>query len=1275
MPLASPPNGPRRADPARGLWAVTGATVIVKPGVKLEGATILIQGGVIVDVIEAKARAGEDDAPGDASPPATTSAAALPPGAREFDARGLYVYPGFIEPYVEVDVPRPDADAPGTHWNPRVTPERWALEKGAGGIDKETAESLRSMGFVAAAIVPRGGIVRGTGAVVSLLKSSGDVSEARARVYAERAFQGVGLNGGPGVEGAVETSRWVNYPNSQMGAIALLRQTFLDADWQRKGRDEGWFKEPTGALDSVPGLGETLLWDTGDELETLRALAISRELGRAAIVLGSGREYRRLEALKTLKPKMIVPLNFPERPRVTTPGEADAVELRDLIAWEQGPTNPRRLDAAGISVALTSARIPESQGGRGAFPARLASAIKHGLSGDRALAMLTTTPAGLLGVSEHLGSIEKGKAASFVVADGPLLTDKPDAPVAGVVGSEARRGRVLDVWIDGVRHAVHTRTPPELIGEWAVEFDEQGLTPDAERDFGPVGRVRLKIDQHAGLEVHKDFAGDARGRRVKAAARAFVADPDGRFSFVFDHDAFGQDGVYSVSGAIEREKGVPVLHGTVRSAAGRSIVWSATRLARGGEAHAGPLAHVPTPEAVSGVWTLVLKDGAAKPDSDQHPRVELSGDRAVRVKRGEAELDVTDVTFETTQAGGERVVGAIRYSVHGLTGDDSITRVTLKPTPDRDRLQGSTKADGSDVFELARHVPTPEHDEIASIPERLGLPVGPYSVKEYPEQGSVLITNTTVWTSGPQGIIENGFVAIQAGKVSLISPTLPSLQGEWTIIDGKGKHVTPGIIDCHSHTGISGGVNESGQAITAEVRIGDVTDPDSISWYRQLAGGVTCVNSLHGSANAMGGQSRVVKVRWGVSAPGDMHFDAGPGGIKFALGENVKQSNWGDRAVTRYPQTRMGVEAIMRDRFIAARAYAGEWGVYLRGVEGLERSVVPESFAKAVAKVAGVPEGVTLSAAHRPRRDLELEALVEVLGGTRLVHCHSYRQDEILMFCRVAREFGFTIGTFQHALEGYKVAEAIRERAIGASAFSDWWNYKVEVQDAIPQGGPIMHEQGVCVSFNSDSDEMARRLNVEAGKAMKCAGNKPTDRGVDNAGDAAITPAEALKFVTLNPAKQLGIESRVGSLEVGKDADVVLWSGPPMSTAARVEKTWVDGRLMYSMERDKEHRETIAQERRRIIQKILVQQQREESKAASIGGGPRAAAPRSHEPSGPPKHDERASGRGLLLAGALQAAVDARREMLVHMLKRGQDPRWYISGDCGCGELDAGGAE
>jgi N-acetylglucosamine-6-phosphate deacetylase len=327
--------------------------------------------------------------------------------------------------------------------------------------------------------------------------------------------------------------------------------------------------------------------------------------------------------------------------------------------------------------------------------------------------------------------------------------------------------------------------------------------------------------------------------------------------------------------------------------------------------------------------------------------------------------------------------------------------------------------------------------------------------------------------------------------------------------------------------------------VTSEVRVSDVMDPDSPTLYRLLAGGLTTAHVLHGSANPIGGQSAHIKILLGAT-PASLQVVGAPPSIKFALGENVKQSNWGDEYTTRYPQTRMGVEQVLRQSFLAARDYRDSWARY----------------------DADDPTQIA------PRRNLQLEALAEILEGKRLLHCHSYRQDEILMLLQVADEFGFRIAALQHVLEGYKVAPEIARYGAGASTFSDWWAYKFEVYDAIPYNGALMHQAGVVVSFNSDSSELARRLNLEAAKAVKYGG---------------LSAQDALNFVTLNPAKQLGLQERLGSLEPGKEADFVLWSGDPLSNRTVVDETWVKGVLYFQRSRDPERREALSAEREALI--------------------------------------------------------------------------------------------
>ncbi len=435
-----------------------------------------------------------------------------------------------------------------------------------------------------------------------------------------------------------------------------------------------------------------------------------------------------------------------------------------------------------------------------------------------------------------------------------------------------------------------------------------------------------------------------------------------------------------------------------------------------------------------------------------------------------------------------------------------------------------------------------------------------------PQQPEVLIVrHATIWTSGRQGRIEDADLLVRKGVITAVGRALEAPAGA-VVIDAAGKHVTAGLIDAHSHTAITGGVNEGTNITTAEVRIGDVLDPEDISMYRELAGGLTTANLLHGSANSIGGQNQVIKLRWG-AGPDGLRFAGAPPGIKFALGENPKQSNWGVQR-KRFPQTRQGVEESVRERFAAARDYRRRWEEYRK---------------------SGAKDRVS------PRRDLQLEALVEILDGKRLVHAHSYRADEILMLIDVARSFGFRVATFQHVLEGYKVADEIAAHGAGASTFSDWWAYKYEVIDAIPWNGAIMQHRGVVVSYNSDSDELARRLNLEAAKAVRYGG---------------VAEEEALKFETINPARQLGIDKRVGSLEPGKDADFVIWSGHPLSTYTVAEQTWIDGRRYFDRAADLERRKAIAAERAALLAKLEKKDEKKDEDKSDKKEVPAPAAPK-----------------------------------------------------------------
>ena len=403
---------------------------------------------------------------------------------------------------------------------------------------------------------------------------------------------------------------------------------------------------------------------------------------------------------------------------------------------------------------------------------------------------------------------------------------------------------------------------------------------------------------------------------------------------------------------------------------------------------------------------------------------------------------------------------------------------------------------------------------------------------------TILIRNATIWTSGPQGIVTNAELVVSGGKILSVGD-ISAAPANALVIDAAGEHVTPGIIDCHSHTAILGAVNESTLPSTAMVRIRDVVNSETENLYEQLAGGVTAVNLLHGSANPIGGQNCVIKLRDGAS-PEDLVFSNAPPGIKFALGENVKQSNWGEKFVTRFPQTRMGVRTFYVNRFTAAQQYLQAW----------------ENFRKN----GGLP----------PRRDLELEAMGEIIEGKRLIHCHAYRQDEMLMLVRTMATFDVKVAAFHHVLEGYKIADELAAAGVGGTTFADWWAYKFEVYDAIPYNGSLMRERGMIVSFNSDSSELARRLYLEAAKAVKYGGT-PED--------------EALKFVTLNPAKQLQIDSWVGSLEPGKDADFVIWSKSPLDSGTVCLQTWIEGKKYFDRALNDARVERLKKERQDLLAK------------------------------------------------------------------------------------------
>ncbi|MCZ6917882.1 MAG: amidohydrolase family protein [Gemmatimonadetes bacterium] len=593
----------------------------------------------------------------------------------------------------------------------------------------------------------------------------------------------------------------------------------------------------------------------------------------------------------------------------------------------------------------------------------------------------------------------------------------------------------------------------------------------------------------------------------------------------------------------------------------RPIIYGAHR----GYQIADALAGQGTPVLVSLDWP------AAPPDADPEAEASLDVLRfRLLAPTTPARLQEAGVPFAFYSAGVDDpadAIAAVRKAVEaGLAPDAAVRALTLSPAEifgvaDRvgsldvgkianlivttgELLAEDTKVtmvfvDGA-KFEIDTETERPEDEEDEEEEDapqlsdtQLRERIGPSYRGPYRDDAVTVIQNATILTV-TGGTIENGSIVIRDGKIAEVGTNV-SVPGGAHVIDAAGKYVMPGIIDAHTH--VAGGFNEGSVAVSAMTRVLDNINPDDVNIYRALAGGVTSMNVLHGSANPIGGQNAVLKLRWGTDAAG-LLLEGAPSGIKFALGENPKR----DRNPDRYPATRMGVNDVIRQAFVDARQYQAEWDTYQASGD---QNTTP------------------------PRRDLKLEALTEILRGERLVHAHSYRGDEILQLIRLAEEFGFTIATFQHVLEGYKVAKEIAEHGAGASTFSDWWAYKVEAYDAIPYNAAIMVEKGVTVSINSDSNEEMRHLNEEAAKTMRWGG---------------LTEDQALSLITINPARQLGVADKVGSIEVGKDADLAIFDRHPLDNFAVVQQTFVDGKLYFDIDGDRERQRAIEDEKARLTE-------------------------------------------------------------------------------------------
>lgn len=998
--------------------AFTNAHIVVSSQQEIDSGTLVVENGRIKSV-------GSD--------------IAIPAGADVIDCGGDYLYPAFIDSMVEVE--SNDYSIPTGHWNPTILPGRQMQREAK--LDDAKIETLRKAGIAIALVAPDNGIIKGQSSVMTT--ASGGFANNMLR---ERAFQHMRLYP------SRDFGR--TYPNSPMGAVALLRQVLSDSQWYHTAMQAARAKpslappETNMELESllpVIQAEQRVIIDGTNVLYALRADRLAREFSMDAVIRGSGQEYQQLDAIGETGRTFILPVNFPDAPKVGTLYEAADATLQELMHWHFAPENPSRMHAAGIKFVLTSLGLEKPTELLG----QVRKAVERGLDESAALSAMTSLPAQLLEIDDVAGTLERGKLANVLRTDGPLF---------------AKKTKLKETWVQGERFNWSEESPHDLSGQWALNLE---------------GSSFLQLDLVVGGKPEKPTARLGMPGKLSDDEAEEDDAEDEKEDDVEDDDSEDGDEEEDESDA----KGVAELKDLKVSEYQISASFEIGDLIEEAEGTA----------LLSGV--LLKHDG----------KTTLSGSISWP--------DGTESTYEANQL-------ADKDDDQDADDDRSDAKSDDAPESDEAKDDSSEEAKEDEL-----------HVEVT-------FPLGAYGRTEVPEQPEVMVfQNATIWTSGDAGVLESADMLVRNGLIDSVGKQLAVPDGA-TVIDATGLHISPGIIDCHSHMATDGGVNESGQAVTAEVRIGDFIDPNDITIYRQLAGGVTTSNILHGSANPIGGQNQVIKLRWGAGDE-ELKMAEAPGGIKFALGENVKQSSREDS--TRYPRSRMGVEQILRDRFEAAKDYRQKWSEW--------------------------PNNAT---ALPPRRDYELDAIVEILEGKRWVHCHSYRQDEILTTLRVLEDYGVTIGSLQHILEGYKVADAMAKHGATGSSFSDWWAYKFEVYDAIPFNGALMHRAGVVVSFNSDDRELARHLNHEAAKAVKYGG---------------VSESEALKFVTLNPAKQLRIDQWVGSLEPGKHADFVVWNRSPLSTLSACQQTWIDGRKYFDRDEDLVRRQTDLALRMKLIQKIV----------------------------------------------------------------------------------------
>lgn len=965
-----PSNG--AADPIHTTYAFINGVIHVDENTILSKGTLIIKDGKIVDVLDK---------------------GAAPKNAVVLDLKGKHVYASFIDLYSEYGIQ--ETNEGGGRNRRQMGPQMESNVKGAFGWNQairsdyeayknfvhqnEAAESLKKMGFGTVLSCKKDGIVRGSGVLANLNYNN----KENESILIDKAAAFYSLNKGTSTQ---------DYPSSLTGCIALLRQTYYDAQWYKMNAGKIEYNislEYFNQLQSLPSIMES-----NEKFNNTRVSLIGNEFKVNYILKVGNADYQRIEDLKNLGLKCIVPVNFPDAYDVEDPFEADNISLADLKHWEMAPSNPGVFEKNNIAFCFTTADLKDKK----TFLPNIRKAIKYGLSEKMALKALTTNPAAFVNAQTKIGAIKKDMCANFFISSKNIFDEE---------------ATVLEHWINGQAQTFVNLYGEDVRGNYSLITNKQTYSVQISGDeYKP--KALVKIDT------------------AKVSANFNLNNSLATFNFTYDS-----------SGVV---------------------------------------------------------------------RMNLSYNKQNK-----------GFTGTGTWPNGENFNVELKY----VSYLDTAMKGKL-PQPKNDK----PIAMGKVLYPFSSY--------------GIELPSDVSTYKDYSSKakGSYLIKGATVWTNENEGVIQNCDVLVVDGKINKVGANLAASSGA-QVIEAKGLHLTPGIIDEHSHIALWQGVNEGAQASSAEVKMSDVIWPEDINIYRQLAGGVTSAQLLHGSANPIGGQSAVIKLRWGQNAEG-MKYQGADGFIKFALGENVKQSNWGDFNTVRFPQTRMGVEQVYRDFFTRAKEYNTSLN-------------------------SATPKKVTV------RKDLELDALAEILNKKRFITCHSYVQSEINMLMHIADSFGFKVNTFTHILEGYKVADKMKAHGVSASTFSDWWAYKNEVMEAIPYNSAILTKVGVNTSINSDDAEMARRLNQEAAKSIKYGG---------------LTEVEALKLATLNPAKMLHIDNKVGSIKVGKDADIVLWTDNPLSIYAKVEKTFIEGKIYFDREQDKKLQEYTKAERARLIAKLMAEKQK-----------------------------------------------------------------------------------